>query len=411
MRLGLLTVPSNLFLSPLAGYTNLPFRLVVREIGGVGLCTTDLVNARSLLEKNPRAFKLIETRPADSPLAVQLFGSVPEEMRDAALLLEAQGVAAIDINMGCPVRKVCNVGGGSAMMTELAKTAALVRGMVSAVKIPVTAKMRLGWDDENLTAPDLARALEDAGIAAIFVHGRTREQGFSGTVNLAGIRKVVEAVKHIPIIGNGDIITPPAAKKMFDETGCAGVSIGRGAFYNPWIFQHTLEYLNGANNRQILECGSPLPLLNGRCAHEKRQRTAALQDATALNEASGTDRNIPSDPSFAERVRVMCRHLDLMIEVFGEELGCRMFRKVAPWYARRFGPCHEFNKRAVQISTRAEFQDVLENYIRWRRQFLDENGELQPRFRPPPMVASFMRAPAATTREQIPVPKGPVEVW
>ena len=242
MRLGSLTLDSNLFLSPLAGYTNLPFRLVVREIGGVGLCTTDLVNARSLLEKNPKAFKLVETCPADSPLAVQLFGSVPEEMRDAALMLESRGVAAIDINMGCPVRKVCNIGGGSAMMTELDKTAALVRGMDSAVKIPVTAKMRLGWDDDNLTAPDLARALEDAGVAGIFVHGRTREQGFGGTVNLPGIRKVVGTVKTIPVIGNGDIITPQAAKKMLDETGCAGVSIGRGAFYDPWIFKRTLAY-------------------------------------------------------------------------------------------------------------------------------------------------------------------------
>src|SRR5205085_1562172 len=166
-----LSLSSNLFLSPLAGYTNLPFRLVVREIGGVGLCTTDLVNARSLLEKNPKALKLIETRPADSPLAVQLFGSVPEEMRDAAMFLES------------------------------------------------------------------------VGVAAIFVHGRTREQGFGGTVNLAGIRAVVQAVKTIPVIGNGDIITPQAAKKMFDETGCAGVSIGRGAFYDPWIFRRTVEYL------------------------------------------------------------------------------------------------------------------------------------------------------------------------
>jgi nifR3 family TIM-barrel protein len=367
MHFGSLTLKSNLFLSPLAGYTNLPFRLVVREVGGVGLCTTDLVNARSLLGKNHKALKLIETRPADSPLAVQLFGSVPEEMRDAALMLENLDVASIDINMGCPVKKVCKVGGGSAMMTELDKTAALVREMVNSVKIPVTAKMRLGWDDDNLTAPDLARALEDAGVAAIFVHGRTREQGFGGTVNLAGIRKVVEAVKNIPVIGNGDIITPQAAKKMFDETGCAGVSIGRGAFYDPWIFKRTLYFL--------------------------------------------ADGELLPEPSFAERVRVIHRHLDLMIEVFGEELGCRMFRKVAPWYAKRFGPCHEFNKRVVQISKRAEFHQVLENYIRWRRQFLDDNGELQPRFRPPPMVASFMREPASTQREQIPVPKGPVEVW
>ena len=395
MRLGSLTLKSNLFLSPLAGYTNLPFRLVVREIGGVGLCTTDLVNARSLLEKNPKAFKLIETRPADAPLAVQLFGSVPEEMRDAALMIESRGIAAIDINMGCPVRKVCNVGGGSAMMTELDKTAALVRSMVNAVKIPVTAKMRLGWDDENLTAPDLARALEDAGVAAIFVHGRTREQGFGGTVNLAGIRKVVEAVKSIPVVGNGDIITPQAAKKMLDETGCAGVSIGRGAFYDPWIFNRTLQHLKNIEHR------------TSNAEHRNAPQGRSMFDVRS----SAFNVPISSEPSFADRVRVMCRHLDLMIEIFGEELGYRMFRKVAPWYAKRFGPCHEFNKKVVRISTRAEFDGVLDNYIRWRRQFLDETGELQPRFRPTPLVASFMREPASTTREQIPVPKGPVEVW
>src|SRR5947207_12377206 len=247
MRIGSLELKSNLFLSPLAGYTNLPFRLTLREVGGLDLATTDLVNARSLLEKNPKAFKLIETCPGDRPLAVQLFGSVPEEMRDAAQFLETKGVSAVDINMGCPVRKVCRVGGGSAMMTELDKTAALVKGMVDAARMPVTAKMRLGWDDQNLTAPDLARTLEDVGVAAIFVHGRTREQGFGGTVNLAGIRAVVSAVKTIPVIGNGDVITPQAAKKMLDETGCAGVSIGRGAFYDPWIFKRTLQYLNSVS--------------------------------------------------------------------------------------------------------------------------------------------------------------------
>jgi tRNA-dihydrouridine synthase B len=367
MRLGPLTLESNLFLSPLAGYTNLPFRLVVREVGGVGLTTTDLVNARSLLEKRPKALKLIETSPVDRPLAVQLFGSVPEEMRDAAMHLESIGIASVDINMGCPVKKVCKVGGGSAMMTELTKTAALVKGMVNAVKIPVTAKMRLGWDDSNITAPDLARALEDVGVAAIFVHGRTREQGFGGSVNLAGIRAVVQAVKTIPVIGNGDVTTPEAAAKMFAETGCAGVSIGRGAFYDPWIFKRSLHYLR-------------------------------------------TNQLLP-EPPFAERVRVLCRHLDLMVEIFGEEPGCIMFRKVAPWYAKRFGPVSEFNKHVVRISSRAEFQRVLENYLRWREQFLDERGELKPKFRLAPMVASFMQEPAAGQRSQIPVPRGPVEVW
>jgi tRNA-dihydrouridine synthase B len=376
MRFGSLTLPSNLFLSPLAGYTNLPFRLVVRELGGVGLCTTDLVNARSLLEKRGKALKLIETRPEDSPLAVQLFGSMPEEMRDAAAYLESVGVASVDINMGCPVRKVVKIGGGSAMMTELDKTAALVKGMVDAIKIPVTAKMRLGWDDQNITAPDLARALEDVGVAAIFVHGRTREQGFGGTVNLAGIRSVVQAVKSIPVIGNGDIITPQAAEKMFQDTGCAGVSIGRGAFYDPWIFRRTLPYLNGAHGV-----------------------------------TRATSSEIPPEPPFAERVRVMCRHLDLMVEVFGEELGCRMFRKVAPWYSKRFGPAAEFNRHVVQIATRAHFHDVLGNYLQWRRQFLEDNGELKAKFQPAPMVASFMLEPEVVQRQQIPVPKGPVEVW
>jgi tRNA-dihydrouridine synthase len=214
---------------------------------------------------------------------------------------------------------------------------------------------------------------------------------------------VVQVVKGIPVIGNGDIITPQAAKKMFDETGCAGVSIGRGAFYNPWIFQNTLEYLKGSNHRQVLECCSPLPLSNGSNGSEKRQRTGALQDAVAM-EAS------LSEPPFAERVRIMCRHLDLMVEVFGEELGCRMFRKVAPMYSRRFGPVSEFNKHVVLISTRAQFHDVLKNYLRWRQQFLDEAGELQSRYRPPPMVASFMQEPGDAT-VKISVPKGPVEVW
>jgi tRNA-dihydrouridine synthase B len=367
MQFGTLKLKSNLFLSPLAGYTNLPFRLTLREIGGLDLATTDLVNARSLLEKNPKALKLIETCPADRPLAVQLFGSVPEEMRDASVYLESIGISSVDINMGCPVRKVCRVGGGSAMMTEHDKTAALVRGMVNAVKIPVTAKMRLGWDDQNLTAPDLARVLEDAGVAAIFVHGRTREQGFGGAVNLAGIRAVVQSVKTIPVIGNGDVTTPQAARKMFDETGCAGVSVGRGAFYNPWIFRHTEHFL----------------------------RTGEL----------------PTEPTLEERLRVMRRHLALMAEVFGEEHGCRMFRKIGPWYAKRFGPANEFNKRIVKLSSIAEFEDIVARYCAWRRQFLDDSGQLKPNYRPPPMVASFMRDPAVADREQIPVPKGPVEVW
>lgn len=366
-RIGSLDLNSNLFLSPLAGYTNLPFRLTLREVGGLDLATTDLVNARSLLEKNPKALKLIETCPEDRPLAVQLFGSVPEEMRDATVYLESIGISAVDINMGCPVRKVCRVGGGSAMMTDMDKTARLVKSMVDAVKIPVTAKMRLGWDDDNWTAPELARTLEGVGVAAIAVHGRTREQGFGGSVKLAGIRAVAQAVKSIPVIGNGDVTSPQAAKKMLEETGCAGISIGRGAFYNPWIFSHTRHYLVTGELRP--------------------------------------------EPEFEERARVMCRHFDLMTQVFGEEHGCRMFRKVGPWYSKRFGPASEFNKRIVTISSRAEFLDVVDKYLKWRTQFLDESGALKTKYLPAPLVASFMQEPAVAARSTIPVPKGPVELW
>jgi tRNA-dihydrouridine synthase B len=372
VRIGRHQFDSNLFLSPLAGYTNLPFRLVVREIGGLDWATTDLINARSLLERNPRALQLARTCAAEKLLAVQLFGAVPAEMRDAATLVESMGIAAVDINMGCPVKKVVGIGGGSAMMTGLRKTQALVRSMIEAVKIPVTAKMRLGWDDDNLTAPDLARALEDVGVAAIFVHGRTRAQGFSGTVNLAGIRAVVEAVKTIPVIGNGDVTTPEAAKHMLDATGCAGVSIGRGAFYNPWIFRHTRDYL-----------------------------------------CTGV---VPSEPGYAERVRVMRRHLDLAVEVFGEELGCKLFRKPAAWYAKRLGPAKEFKKAVVHLKTRAEFEETVARYEKWRARFCDEHGELLPKYRPGPLIASFLHDDADSETagpgvDTIPVPKGPMDVW
>jgi nifR3 family TIM-barrel protein len=370
MRIGPHTLSSNLCLSPLAGYTNLPFRLTLRELGGLGWVTTDLVNARSLLERNATALKLVATCAEDRPMAIQLFGSVPAEMRDAAMRCEQLGAQSVDINMGCPVKKVVKIGGGSAMMTELDKTAALVRGMIAAVRIPITAKMRLGWDDENLTAPDLARVLEEAGVAAIFVHGRTRAQGFAGTVNLAGIRAVAQAVKTIPVIGNGDITTPAAAKHMLDETGCAGVSIGRGAFYDPWIFRRTEHFLR---------TGELLP-----------------------------------EPDFAERVRVMRRHFERYCEFYGEVNGPKLFRKVAPWYAKRFGPAKPFKQRIITITSRADFEAALTEFIAWRGQFCDERGELREKFAPPPMVASFMR-PAGEgdvfQRESIPVPKGPVEVW
>jgi nifR3 family TIM-barrel protein len=251
-------------------------------------------------------------------------------------------------------------------MTELGKTAALVRGMIAAVKIPVTAKMRLGWDADNLTAPELARVLEAEGVAALCVHGRTRAQGFGGQVNLAGIRSVVQAVKSIPVLGNGDVTTPEAAKTMIDETGCAGVAIGRGAFYDPWIFKRTDHFLR---------TGEMLP-----------------------------------DATFAERLQVMRRHFERYVEFYGEERGAKFFRKVAPWYSRRFGPAKVFKQRIITIASRADFEAVLAEYQTWRARFCDERGELLPRFQPAPLLNAFDPA-NADGLAAIPVPKGPVDRW
>jgi nifR3 family TIM-barrel protein len=368
LRFGPLELRSNLFLSPLAGYTNLPFRLAIRALGGLHLCTTDLVNVRSLLRRNPVALQLVATAPADTPLAVQLFGAEPIEMRDAAQMLEAMGVASVDVNMGCPVDKVVRTGSGSLLMTSPQQAAALVGAMAEGVKIPVTAKMRLGWDEGDLSAPDLARRLEDAGAAAVFVHGRTRAQGFSGRVDLRGIRAVVEAVHRIPVIGNGDVVSPEAALRMFDETGCGGVSIGRGAFYDPWIFRNTIA---------LLEHGEA-----------------------------------PQEPTFAERLAFMRGHLAHTVEFFGEEKGCVRFRRIAPWYLRNTGPTLYFRQRIQEVRTVGEFDALVDAFREWRAQFLGTDGTLLPYYRPTAMRTVFAGDEDDASGEmRIAVPKGPIAAW
>ncbi len=217
---GPLKLQTRYLLSPLAGFTNLPFRRIVHSLGGVGLATTDLVNARGLLAGGERTLQLVETTPDDSPFAVQIFGAEAEIMAEAAQFLEARGVDSIDINMGCPVDRITKGGSGASMMCSRDNTVRLVEKIVNAVSIPVTCKMRLGWDDKQLTAPLFARLFEEVGVAAIAIHGRTRAQGFSGFVNLNGIRKVVEAVENIPVIGNGDVRNIADAARKVEETRC-----------------------------------------------------------------------------------------------------------------------------------------------------------------------------------------------
>jgi nifR3 family TIM-barrel protein len=315
LSLGRLPIPTRFFLAPLAGYTSLAFRLAVRRCGGLGLATTDLVNARSILENRPRAFELAETCPNDWPLAVQIYGHVPSEMRDAARRVVDLGAAIVDINMGCPVNKVVKTGGGSALMCQADTATALVATVVNAVDVPVTVKMRLGWDDAALTAPALARAFEQVGAAAVIIHGRTRAQGFKGSVNRAGIRAVVEAVHQMPIVGNGDVRTLADAAATFRETGCAAVSIGRGALSNPFLFRQLAQWAAH---------GTPGP-----------------------------------EPSFDERIDLMAGHFHGLVARRGERLACLQFRKLIKWYNHAIRPPKELYHRLINLSSVRLFDDTI----------------------------------------------------
>jgi nifR3 family TIM-barrel protein len=347
LHYGPLELPSRFCLAPLAGYTNLALRLSVRELGGLGLATTDLVNARAILEGKAKTMELLATSPEDRPLAVQIFGANPDEMSQAAKWLEDYGVSSIDINMGCPVRKVVRSGGGSAMMCDATNTVALVERVVTSVQLPVTVKMRLGWDDQNLSAPFFAKAFEEVGVAAITIHGRTREQGFGGRVKLDGIRAVVEAVSRIPVIGNGDVRTLADAARMFEETGCAGIAIGRGALLNPWFFRQLDAWLR---------TGDPGPRA-----------------------------------TWGERLNLMALHFRRLVHWRGEHFGCLQFRKVANWYCKTLRTGKEIQARLIRISSIVEFEGIVKE--------VRERGE------PPDWTERDAAEP------HVSVPSGPIAHW
>ncbi|MBA4063853.1 MAG: tRNA dihydrouridine synthase DusB [Isosphaera sp.] len=350
LHVGAVRLPSRFNLAPLAGYTNLPFRLTVRELGGVGLCTTDLVNARAILEGIRKTMDLLATDPAERPLFVQIFGSKAAEMAGAARWLVDRGLAdGIDINMGCPVRKVVATGGGSSLLCDTTgATVDLVRKVVEAVPVPVTVKMRLGWDDDQLTAPHFAREFEKVGAAAVTIHGRTREQGFGGGVSHDGIRRVVEAVEKIPVFGNGDVRSVADAARMIDETGCHGIAVGRGALADPWVFRQFDNWVR---------TGDPGP--------------------------RGT---------YAERIGFMRLHLRRLVAWRGgEKYGCVQFRKVATWYTKALRLPKAVQQRLVMLSDLAEFEDVIGPFA--------ESG-------PPPGWGEWDAQQA-----HVPVPAGPVAHW
>jgi tRNA-dihydrouridine synthase B len=316
LRLGTLALPSRFCLAPMAGYTSLAFRLAVRKLGGLGLVTTDLVNARAILEGRPRSFELAETCLEDRPMAIQIYGHVIDEMQRAARWVVNHGASAVDINMGCPVNKVVKSGGGSALMCQADEATRLVAGVVEAAGVPVTVKMRLGWDDQTLSAPALARSFERVGAAGVIIHGRTRAQGFKGGVNRDGIRAVVEAVESIPVVGNGDIRTLADAAGMFVETGCAAISIGRGALSNPFIFRQLAHWA---------ATGDPGP-----------------------------------EPTFEERIDVMVDHFHGLLARRGERLACLQFRKLVKWYSHAIRPAKELSNRLINLASASLFDQTVE---------------------------------------------------
>jgi len=252
LRIGNVQLKTNLLLAPIAGYCDLAFRLVVRQVadidghGGVGLACTDLLCPQAVLNENQKSLWLAATRPDDQPICMQLYGADGAIMAEAAKWAQAHGATTIDINMGCPVDKITKKSGGSTLLCDPQNTVKLARQVVDAVDVPVTAKIRLGWDDSQIITNTLPPALADVGIAAVTVHGRTTEMKFRGEARLEGIANVVAAVKRkhdIPVIGNGDVKKPQDAKRMIDVTGCDGVMIGRGALGQPWLFRDTAYYL------------------------------------------------------------------------------------------------------------------------------------------------------------------------
>ncbi len=242
IQIGNITIETPLTLAPMAGQTNHPFRVMCREMGDCGLVCTELISSTAIRYKSQKTFNMFDWSAAEHPFAVQLFGGDPAVMAEAARIVADEGADIVDINMGCWVPKVAKTGAGAALLRDVCTATRVVEAVVAAVNIPVTVKVRSGWDAEHLTAVEFARAAESAGVQAIAVHARTAEQGFTGQADWSIIRGVKEAVR-IPVFGNGDVRDGADAARMFTETGCDGVMIGRAALGNPWVFHQMAHYL------------------------------------------------------------------------------------------------------------------------------------------------------------------------
>lgn len=317
LQIGTVKTDGILVLGPMAGVTDLPFRCLCKE-QGAALIYTEMVSAKGIHYNNKNTKSLLETAECERPVAVQLFGEDAAVMSEAAKRIEELPFDILDINMGCPVPKVVNNGEGSALMKEPEKAGAIIEAVAEAIRKPVTVKIRKGFGKEDANAPELARIAEESGAAAVAVHGRTREQYYSGSADWEIIRKVKEAVK-IPVIGNGDIFTPQDAERMLSETGCDGLMLARGVQGDPWLFSRVNHYLSTG---ELLE-----------------------------------------KPKLSDLIETILRHARLQLEFKGEYLGMREMRKHVAWYTTGYPHSAKLRVRINAVETMEELEALLEEYV------------------------------------------------
>lgn len=313
LTIGNVTLENNVILAPMAGVTDLPYRVLCRE-QGCGLVCMEMVSAKAILYKNKNTKELLKVDDRERPVSLQLFGSDPEILSEIAAGLEDGPYDIFDINMGCPVPKIVKNGEGSALMKNPALVEKILSSMVKAVKKPVTVKIRKGFDDTSVNAVEIAKIAESCGVSAVAVHGRTREQYYSGKADWSVIRQVKEAVK-IPVIGNGDVFSPEDAKRMVEETGCDGIMVARGAKGNPWIFREITEYLDAGV--------------------------------------------IPDRPSVEEVKKMILRHGRMMIEFKGEMAGMREMRKHVAWYTAGYPNSAALRNDINTVETLDELAELI----------------------------------------------------
>jgi len=316
MRIGNVELKNNLILAPMAGITDLPFRMISVE-EGCALVVTEMVSAKGLVMGGEKSFSLLASSPKEKPVAVQLFGSEPETMAEAAAIVEGLGADIVDINMGCPVAKVVKNNSGSALLKNLPLIERIVGAVRKSMDIPLTIKIRAGWNSSSVVAREVLKVAEAGGVDAITLHARTKNQGFGGLADWSLIRDLKTDAK-IPVIGNGDIKSPLDALKMLNFTGCDGVMIGRAAIGDPWIFRNTLSLLD-----------------------------SGAFDATSIEEKRGK----------------ILHHLDLMLERYGPAKGIKIFRKHLSAYSRGISGAAAFRHQINKTSSADEVNGLIRSFF------------------------------------------------